>query len=248
MFFHFIVISNNYLLGHRIGWHFSSPHKLDPIYLNSFMNKIESSCGDVQFGIHKLITDSDQWESVVKKDSFFKDVVIITDPDEFINHLNRDRELSALDVAKFILSMGEMSHLKLQKIIYYAFAEYLLKYKKRMFPEKIVAFKYGPVVEEIFYNYRQYGSSEIRDLEREIFYIPGGLSGTPSMLKVLSSENGTKVVDSILEVLLNFEDHSAVDLVNKTHEKGGSWDAVYIPGANCEITEEAILKYHHIVQ
>ncbi|WP_341279371.1 hypothetical protein [Paenibacillus sp. FSL H8-0537] len=68
--------------------------------------------------------------------------------------------------------------------------------------------------------------------------MPNGLTGTAPMLKVLSSESGIRVMDFILEVLVKFEDYSAVDLVNKTHEKGGSWDRVYIPGMNCERTSD----------
>lgn len=249
MFFHFIMVSNNYISGRRIGWHFSTPEQLDPKYLMSVMNNIEEQCGNVQFGVHKLITDDSSIMSVIEKDSFFKDVLWITDSNEFIKLLNDDRKLSVLDIAKFILSFGPMSHLKLQKMIYFAFADYLLKTNKRMFPEEIVAYKYGPVVEEVYFDYKHYGSDEIEDSNDDnefVFYLDK-LSGPSSMLKIISSEDGLEVASSVVDVMIKYADYSAIDLVNLSHKKGGPWDRIYDAGMNHEITEQLIKKYHPLL-
>lgn len=248
MFFHFILISNNYVKGLRIGWHFTSSEKLDPNYLNKVMEKVQKKCGNIQFGVHKLITDSSSWKSVIKKDSFFSDILIISSLNGFIKALKEDNILTANNVAKFILSIHPMSHLRLQKILYYAFAEHLLEYQERLFPESISAFKYGPVVEEVFHEYKHYGSSKIDFEEDDVAFYRNSLSGPSSMLKVLTTENGVQAANTILKVLLEYGDESANDLVTKTHSSGGPWDRVYVPGENNEITEKLIMKYHHKVK
>ena len=71
--------------------------------------------------------------------------------------------ISANLVAKFFLAQqnpeaGELvSHLKLQKLCYYAQGVYLARYGEALFPEAIEAWKYGPVVADLYPTYREYG-------------------------------------------------------------------------------------------
>ncbi len=63
-----------------------------------------------------------------------------------------DAPANVLDVAEYInnrLSRGS-TVMKLQKLVYYSQVEFLLKYKKPLFDEKIEAWAAGPVVRELF--------------------------------------------------------------------------------------------------
>jgi uncharacterized phage-associated protein len=249
MAFHFIAISSDYVKGQRIGWHYASEAKLDKGRIQNFMQEVEQRCGDTQLGIHKLSTDSTDFESVIEKDSFFEDVVTTKSEKYFIKQISSGKELSAYDVAKFILSIMPVSHLKLQKLLYYVYSEHLLETGKRLFKEPIVAFKYGPVIEDVFYKYRHHGSSAIDYGEDEVFFIhPAKTAITPSFARIISSEDGVFTAHCILETLLKYKEYSATSLVTKTHKKGGPWDRVYAEGMNQEITDEVIKEYHHIVQ
>lgn len=42
-----------------------------------------------------------------------------------------------------------ISHLQIQKLVYLAYKSYLFKYNESLFEEKILAYQYGPVVEEV---------------------------------------------------------------------------------------------------
>ncbi|MCR6108666.1 hypothetical protein HXA34_20435 [Salipaludibacillus agaradhaerens] len=84
MAFHFIAIMGQYEEGQRIGWHYASEGRLDKEYIATFFEKVEDECGPVEFGIHKLSTKDTTWNSVVQKDSYFKDVFISQDMDRFI--------------------------------------------------------------------------------------------------------------------------------------------------------------------
>lgn len=66
---------------------------------------------------------------------------------------------SILDVAKFFLSRGDqnMTHKKLQKLCYYAYAWNLALRNEHLFNEKFEAWVHGPVSRELYTEYREYG-------------------------------------------------------------------------------------------
>lgn len=248
MAFHFIAIASSYSKGQRIGWHYTSEERLDLGVIKNFMKSIEEECGSPQLAIHKLSTNSLEFSSVVEKDKFFEDVVVTKDITSFTELLKADKKLSASDVAKFLLTVCPMSHLKLQKVLYYAYADFLTKTGKKLFKEELVAFKYGPVIEEIYKKYRVHKSSVIEEKEDDVFYLHTGLSTTVSFMKIVSSENGIEAMASIIETIEKYSRCSASELVTKTHRKFGPWDRVYREYQNRMIPDEVILKYHYIVQ
>lgn len=248
MAFHFIAISSSYSQGHRIGWHYSSEERLDLGVIKNFMKTVEKECGELQFAVHKLSTESTDFESVVRKDKFFEDVVSTSSVSSFIELLKMDKVLSAVDIAKFILTIQPMSQLKLQKILYYAYADFLIKTGKKLFKEDLVAFRYGPVVKEIYRKYRRYGSSIIEEEEDDVFELHARIPTPISFMKIVSSEVGIEAVTSIIGTLDKYLSYSASELVTKTHRKYGPWDRAYLEYQNRTITDESILKYHYIVQ
>lgn len=84
---------------------------------------------------------------------------------------------SALDVAKWILHEAErrktpITHMRLQKYLFYVQAygaQYMHGYCEAipMFREAIIAEGYGPVVREVFEEYRKYGADPIVGAETE---------------------------------------------------------------------------------
>lgn len=150
-------------------------------------------------------------------------------------------------MVKFILSIAPVTHLKLQKLLYYAYAEYLLKTGRKLFSEPLVAFKYGPVVEEVFYTQRHNGSSIIDYKEDEMFVVSTDVSLPASVVRVIGADDGVAATDCIVEVLMRYKGHDARDLVDKTHQHGGPWDKVYVEGMNRPITDDVIKSLHHLV-
>lgn len=243
--FHFIAIMSHYKRGTRIGWHYSSLEMLDKEVINSFFSKVKKKCGDVHFGIHKLSTDSTSWASVRDKDKFFADVFVTEDMDTFIEYVSNDQELTAVDIAKFILTVMPSSHLKLQKLLYYCYAEFLKRTGVSLFKESIVAYKYGPVVESVFKKFTPHGSSIIDYVEDEKFILTtDDIVATPSFIKIASSEHGFVALESILNVLDEYGEKDPYELVDRTHQEGGPWHRVYIPGQNAVLSDDLITQYH----
>lgn len=139
---------------------------------------------------------------------------------------------SALQVAKWFLAhnriaMNEegaeyISNLKLQKLLYYAQGTFLALKGEKLFPEKILAWQHGPVVEEVYSYYKNNGASGIRfDEDFEIS-------------RFTDEEN-----QILTDVYDTFGQYSAWKLRNMTHAET-PWQETL---ANKEISLESIEKY-----
>lgn len=71
--------------------------------------------------------------------------------------MHRAIEVANWFVAKFAESGDLVTHLKVQKLLYYAEAWTQTLIGKELFPEQIQAWAHGPVVPEVFHAFKQYG-------------------------------------------------------------------------------------------
>lgn len=82
-------------------------------------------------------------------------------------------DYDAKKIAKWFLTYNEknmidgdaeyISNLKLQKLLYYAQGTYLAIKNKSLFADDIVAWEHGPVVVDVYHEYRNNGSFGIQD-------------------------------------------------------------------------------------
>lgn len=111
-----------------------------------------------------------------------------------INKFNLDvlelEEEFAIDIAKNIINIYNarvdelvrnydivpeyITNLKLQKLLYYVQAICLMIFGKKAFPEKILAWSYGPVVNEVYQQYKQNHNGKISS-ETNVKNISSGL-------------------------------------------------------------------------
>lgn len=73
---------------------------------------------------------------------------------------------NALDIADYIIRYEEkrghlINNLKLQKILYFLQAQFLVSYNKSLFEEELIAWDFGPIVKSVYYNYKVYGGASI---------------------------------------------------------------------------------------
>lgn len=243
MIYHFIAIASGFIQGTRIAWHYASKEKLDQTRIKKFMQEAHQQ-NSAQFGIHKLSTESLSWDSVVAKDSFFEDIFIIENEEELLRMLKVGKEISALDIAKYILGIKPMSHLKLQKIVYLVYAEYLVRYSKPLFKEKIVAYRYGPVIEELYQQFKEHGAEEIYEPEKYSFTIKDAKI-PPLFMKIVMSEQGIEILDTIVETVNKYGDKTANSLVSLTHSPNSPWSKFFVEDyENSEITDDIIKENH----
>lgn len=244
MYKHFIAVTSVYSEGLRIAWHYSEKDfNLDT--LQEFYKKYRTKHGDTQLGIHRFSTNSSSWQSIIEKDLYFENIKPIKSIDQFIELSLADKDLSAKDVAKYILTVQPMTHLKLQKLLYFAYEEFLKKTGTKLFSDKIFAWDHGPVVQTVYTEYKKFGSKmifqEVEDDKELISCEEKEIN--PSFMRILSSETGPVAIDVINTKIEEYLEKDAWYLVEKTHEAGTPWSKVYKDGLgkNKEIMDETII-------
>ena len=241
MYQHFIIVASSYFKGSRVGFHIAAKEgQLDNTIIEKFLDRLSKINRD-DVGIHSFTTDDAKWESVVELDSFFEYVIVCRDFDEFEEVLKSDLKLSAVDVAKFFLAIRPISHLQLQKLVYLAYKTYLVKYRCPLFDEKIVAYQYGPVVEEVYQKFKKYGSETI-EIDDRTEYILKDIHLSQAIGRMLLVKDAEKIVPTLLDVIKKYGNLSARQLVDLTHSPEGPWDTVFKRYMNCIITDEIIIS------
>ncbi len=112
------------------------------------------------------------------------------------------------DIAKCFLYLDDtnegdgISNLKLQKLLYYAQGFYTAIFGKPLFASNISAWVHGPVVPELYHEYKQYGNNRIPT--------------PPDFDKSSLTQDEFELVEEVFEV---FGQYSAWKLRNMAHEE-----------------------------
>jgi len=119
-----------------------------------------------------------------------------------------------IDEGKFVTQM------KLQKLVYFAQGAHLAKYSTPLINETFQAWLYGPVIPEIYQDFKFYGSSPITNTNS--YYPSGKVNNAPFILDA-------DALDTINYTWGVLKDFSAMSLSNWTHQSDGPWSKVYVP-------------------
>jgi uncharacterized phage-associated protein len=132
---------------------------------------------------------------------------------------------TASEVAKYVIKSLPVDNLKLQKLLYYSQAVYLVLHEKQpLFSEEIEAWDYGPVVPPVYHEYKPHGFDVIPPAEEE---------------STLNFEE-MRAVDMALSC---FGVLSGTSLINQTHYED-PWKNAYKPGRPSRIiTVDAIYDF-----
>lgn len=240
---HFMILSSSYSSGTRIALHYVIDEYTSPEMLTAEVKKIKDACGEtVSISTHYVETDSDKWDSVPDKDAFFAGVKVVDTLDEFVKLISKDRVLKGIDIAKYILSVRKCTHLELEKLVYMCYADYLCATQRKLFEDKIFAFKYGPVVESVYEVYK--GMKEIEECADDT-HLEEDYAKMPARSRILFAKDGICKIDHIDATLKRFSGLSASELVDITHVKGGPWDSVNKDEQYAEISDRIILEKHN---
>lgn len=135
---------------------------------------------------------------------------------------------NAMDVANYIVAEAvkreqPVTHLKLQKLLYYVVAKYTKEHQSNLIDADIVKWQYGPVVKPVYHYFKLYGQKPITS---PVPYLISTDIMEPEFADVnvknaqLSLDRRFKqTVDQVLDTLINL---SAFELVERTH-KEAAW-------------------------
>jgi uncharacterized phage-associated protein len=154
--------------------------------------------------------------------------------------------VDARAIANLFLDMAavrghKLTPMSLLKILYFAHAWHLAKYKSPLVGQPFEAWKHGPVNRVVYEQIKKFGSFVIDEKLKKID--PG--SGT--FVEAICTLNGDKItfLENIFAYYSEFHPYKLSDI---THEKGTPWDVVWnaaersaVPGML--IPDELILKW-----
>ncbi|MEI7202529.1 type II toxin-antitoxin system antitoxin SocA domain-containing protein [Pectobacterium parvum] len=137
---------------------------------------------------------------------------------------------SAIAVANSLIKKAkekgikDLSPMKLQKLVYFAHAWMLAIDDRPLINEPVKAWKFGPVINSIYHEFKTYGSKNIEFYGTE-FDIIEDEEGHPDVAFVtpwvpVSDYKADYVLDAILDT---YGDKSAIFLSNLTHQEDSAW-------------------------
>lgn len=245
---HYIIMSSSYTDGTRAALDITEGSLLNSEAIAKIIQDIKQSCGkDVPLSTHLIETESESWASVTEYDPFFEDVECTKSVVEFSEKIKKGRVLTGLDVATYILSKIKCTHLSLEKLVYFAYADYLCEHFERLFEDQIFAFTHGPVVGSVYETYKRSGSQYVKPLEFGVDSdVQTGVKELPARSRILFAKDGVEKLRSIDQTIKKYGKYTAGTLVDLTHRKGAPWSHVNSVRAYQVISDELILAHHHI--
>ena len=140
----------------------------------------------------------------------------------------------AMDVAKYVIDFctrrgTPVSNLQLQKILYYIQINFYRRFEEFAFFDDIQAWRYGPVVADVYERYSRNGSADICE-----YY--------DDAEDIFEYEEDVQLAEMVIRACLR---KSPWDLVALTHRKGGPWDKTYRNGLGDKdiIPKEYLIHY-----
>jgi len=148
---------------------------------------------------------------------------------------------SPIPVANYFLKKGRKENIpitpmKLVKLVYIAHGWSLAILRKELFSEDIQAWKYGPVIQSLYYITKQFGNQPIDVLFPEYEEVGEELS-----------RQDTELLDKVWDV---YKKYTAVQLSSLTHQEGTPWYTVwYDRGGQNQygaIIPTSLIKQHYL--
>ena len=153
---------------------------------------------------------------------------------------------SVLDVSRYVINYSNdkeygISNLKLQKVLYFIQADFLVCAQRRCFRERIEAWDFGPVVPEAYREYKKYGGCNIPRITSYFEFDPEGLADSKFKKyrdTIISREDKARI-EAMIDRLAAY---SSTELVEITQHQA-PWMDAFLPGRHSEITSLAIQEY-----
>lgn len=154
-----------------------------------------------------------------------------------------------LDVSRYVIDYSNkmdygISNLKLQKVLYFVQAYFLIQTGHSCFKEKIEAWDFGPVVPKAYCEYKQYGCGDIPTTKSFIMIDKDNIwnSKRVEFKEIAILDDDKSLIDKVVD---KFSEYSATDLVELSQHQTPWIDA--ISSQNNEITNKSIFEYFNSI-
>lgn len=134
------------------------------------------------------------------------------------------------DIANYFILLSDgsdLTNLKIQKLIYYAYGIYLARHNKHLFKESIEAWQYGPVIPSLYHEFKQYKKQPVplsKDFDANKF--------DDDLRKFLQ------------EIYLKYGEYDAKELCELSHEHSTPWYVVYNDNTNDPLINDSLINVY----
>lgn len=128
-------------------------------------------------------------------------------------------------IEKGLIEKNPVNPMKLQKLLYFAYGWYWAFNNSKLFNSDIQAWKYGPVVENIYHDVKQYGNYPITTPISKFLYGDGsGMFSFKLSTPRLDSEDNEEIIKFLNDIWKVYSPYNALELSTLTHQEGTPWD------------------------
>lgn len=144
-----------------------------------------------------------------------------------------------IDLCEYIIYYSNLKNygiscLKLQKILYFLQAEWLITRNEKLFNNKIIAWDFGVVIPEVYEKYIMFGGTDIPR--------PNETDTNNCSIRKIQHIMSKKDIGLINDLIDYFKDYSAAVLTTITQGQS-PWIKSYSSYKDNEVTCESIKKY-----
>lgn len=119
----------------------------------------------------------------------------------------------------------EITPMKVLKLVYIAHGWHLGLLKTPLIGEQIQAWRYGPVIDSVYQDFKEYGRNQI---PRQKLLIENGQAVVPTV----TDPEKVRFLDAIWHV---YKDYNGLQLSAMTHQVGTPWYATWSQGGGSEM-------------
>lgn len=107
----------------------------------------------------------------------------------------------------------QVTPMKLQKLIYFVYKDFLQTTGHKLFNEEFETWKYGPVLSSVYYEFSSFGANPITKFARDANENVG----------IIDLKSDSDVTTSILKTWEMYNKYSGIELSKLTHIKDSAW-------------------------
>ena len=115
-----------------------------------------------------------------------------------------------------MLSFNEnipVSPMKLQKLMYFTYKDYLKTYDAPLFADRFECWQYGPVLSSIYYEFNRFGAKPINKFARD----------ANGSVTVVNMDSYSQIAQSIQNTWDKYKRYSGIQLSHLTHKENSAW-------------------------
>ena len=156
-----------------------------------------------------------------------------------------DRSYQVGAIANYLIGWSrkkrrQVRHIKLQKLVYVSYGICLAGYGRRLFNERIEAWPYGPVIPELYHEFKRFGPYPIKRLSSNFNYNTGKFE-----FPLVSDDDidALRVLGFVWDQYGRLSDSVLVDI---THTEGSPWQQTIAQGSRNPRIQDDLIRDHYL--